>query len=166
MERLSRGVPSRGVPVIDWIVYLVVTVVAGGLLSFAIALFKVGPGRPDFPFAKVAAGCLALTTAGPFLFVEAQTRLRRDALAPAVRAWYARSDDITGALVGMKVLLCTPTRATVLVIGREPAMWGDDRPIVRLTLVRKAGAAWSVGDAQVLRSGRLDKDEFVMPPYQ
>ena len=151
---------------VDWLVYLVVTVVAGGLAAFVIAMFKVGPGKPDFSFGRALALCLLASGTGPFLYVEALTRAKLPTLGPTVRKWYAQDNSITGKLVSTKILSCTGDRATALLIGQEKESWGGhDRPVVKLSLVRK-GTTWRVEGAKVLRSVRLGRDEMVFPPYQ
>ena len=151
---------------VDWLVYLVGTVVVGSLVAFVIAMFKVGPGKPEFSFGKTLAACLLLVGAIPFGYVEFLSRSKGPALRSAIHEWYRRDDAIEGKLVAQKVLSFTGTSATVLVIGKEQSDWGGwDRPIVRLRLA-KEGGKWEVGEATVLRSFRLGKDEFIFPPYQ
>lgn len=151
---------------VDWLVYFVATVVVGSLLAFIIAMFKVGPGKPEFSFGKALAACLVFVGAGPFVYVEALSRMKRPMLEPAIHAWFQHDGAIDGKLVGEKVLLCSADSATVLLIGQERSTWGGwDRPIVRLRLGREKGK-WAAKEATVLRSFRLDKDEFIFPPYQ
>ncbi len=150
---------------IDWLVYGTAATVVGGLLALVVAMFKVGPGKPEFSFLRCLGLCLLLTWGGPFAYVEAMTRSKGPELRKAVHDWYEKDPSIDGKLVGQKVLACGPKGATVLVIGSERAIWGTDRPIVRLRLERK-GAGWAVAETKVLRSSRLDKDEFIFPPYQ
>lgn len=151
---------------VDWLVYLVATVVVGSLVAFVIAMFKVGPGKPEFSFGKTLAFCLLGAGATPFLYVEYMTRTKGPALQSAIHAWFRADDSIEGKLVGQKVLSMSGNSATVLVIGQEKSDWGGaDRPIVRLHLTREGGK-WTTDGAKILRSFRLGKDEFVFPPYQ
>lgn len=151
---------------VDWLVYLVGTGVVGTLVAFVIAMFKVGPGKPEFPFVKALLVCLVVAGVAPFGYVEFLSRSKGPLLRSAVHEWYRRDDAIEGKLVASKVLNFTGSGATVLVIGKERSDWGGyDRPIVRLHLA-KQGNKWEVDDTVVLRSFRLNKDEFIFPPYQ
>lgn len=151
---------------VDWLVYLVATTVVGSVVAFVIAMFKVGPGKPEFSFGKTLAVCLVLVGAAPFGYVEYLTRSKGPALRVAIHEWYRHDDAIDGKLVSQKVLAFSGSAATVLVIGKERSDWGGwDRPIVRLKLA-KSGKAWQIEEATVLRSFRLGKDEFIFPPYQ
>lgn len=152
--------------VIDWLAYILGTLVIGGGLAVVIAMFKIGPGKPEFSFGKALAACLLLVGSAPFLFVEGLTRAKLPAIAPAVAAWYKTSNSLSGKIVAKKVLWSTHNRATVLVIGQEPEDWGGmDRPAILLTVENDKGA-WRVTRERVMRSIRLDKDEFMFPPYQ
>ena len=150
---------------IDWLVYGTATTVLGGLFAFVISIFKVGPGKPEFPFLRCLGLCLLFTWSAPFAYVEAMTRAKGPELRKAVHDWYQKDPSINGKMVGMKVLACNGKTATALVIGSEKAVWGEDRPIAKLKLER-AGVEWRVSDTNLLRSSRLDKDEFIFPPYQ
>ncbi len=158
--------PERTPYMVDWLVYLVGTTVVGSLVAFVIAMFKVGPGKPEFSFGKTLGACLLIVGALPFGYVEYLSRSKGPALRSAIHEWYRSDDAIEGKLVGQKVLAFTGSTATVLVIGQERSDWGGtDRPIIRLKLA-KEGGKWKAEGAQVLRSFRLGKDEFIFPPYQ
>lgn len=151
---------------IDWLAYILGTVVIGGGAAVVLAMFKIGPGKPEFSFGKALAACLTLVGATPFLFIEGVTRAKMPQYASAVSTWYRSSDSLTGKIVSKKVLWSTRDKATLLVIGEEPEDWGGmDRPAIQLTLEREKGA-WRVTRERVMRSIRLDKDEFMFPPYQ
>ncbi len=159
---------------IDWLVYLLTGGFAGFLLAFVIALFKVGPGKPEFNFPKATIICCALTLGGPFGFTELQTAIHRKQMEPIVRAWYDETDMIVAeddhsGLQYWKVLAVTKDKAWIIVVGKEWSV-GDfyDRPVVRLALRKGKSGKWFIDEetTEVLRSDRLNKDSFVWPPFQ
>ena len=159
---------------IDWLIYALSGGFAGVILSFVIAMFRVGPGKPDFPFIRCTAITVAIMLATPFAFIEFNTRQYRSEFAQQMDDWYLNSDYIsdTGVGSGMdywKVLLRTKDKAIVLVVGKEKESWGGfDRPIIRLNFKKNDKGKWQVDNdrVEVLRSARLNKDEIVWPPYQ
>lgn len=151
---------------IDWLAYVFGTLVIGGGLAVLVAMFKIGPGKPEFSFGKALAISLVLVGGTPFLFIEGLSRTKLPQLNHAIATWYDSSNSLTGKIVSKKVLWASGDKATILVIGEEPEDWGGmDRPAIQLLAERKNGS-WSVTRERVMRSIRLDKDEFMFPPYQ
>jgi len=159
---------------IDWLVYGLTGGFAGVIFAFVVAMFKVGPGKPEFPFFKWAAVSVILVLSAPFGFVEFNTRQYRAEFDKQIDQWYLNTDYISDSGAGSgidywKVLLKTDRKAIVLVIGKEKESWGGfDRPIVRLNWLKDGKGKWQIDSdrVEVLRSARLDKDEIVWPPYQ
>ncbi len=159
---------------IEWLVYLLTGAFAGFALAFGYSLFKVGPGKPEFPFGRALLACLAITWGGPFLYVEANTKLHQRALEPVVKDYFNGDDcELRGTMKYFKVLFATNDYAIVYLVANEPQDWGGtDAPLVKLTLKKKAKGGlqklgnWQVDDAKIVRSDRLQKDSVVWPPYQ
>lgn len=158
---------------IEWLVYLITGAAAGFGLAFLVALFKVGPGKPEFPFGRALLICLALTWVGPFAYVEVETKLHRAQLEPVIHEYFDSEDcPLQGKLKYFKVLYATNDVAYVYVTADEPQDWGGaDTPLVKLKLKRSGkatskGGGWEVAASRVLRSDRLQKDSVVWPPYQ
>jgi hypothetical protein len=157
---------------IDWLVYLATGGFAGIVLSFGIALFKVGPGKPEFNFGRCFIVCMLITLGGPFAYVEYQTRTYGKQISPVVKNYFNSSDcPLVDKIGAIKVLHTTKNTAHVLLIGKELESWGGyDRPVMKLKLTKSnpdnPKSVWSVSKGEVLRSARLNKDNFVWPPYQ
>lgn len=159
---------------IEWLVYLLTGAVAGFILAFVYSLFKVGPGKPDFPFGKALLACLAFAWFGPFVYVEVNSKLHQREFQPLVKDYFDSDDcEIHGTLKYFKVLYVLGDKAMVYVCSSEPQDWGGaDAPLVQLKLKKlaKGGNAksggWAIDSATVLRSDRLKKDSVVWPPYQ
>lgn len=158
---------------IEWLAYLFSGAVIAGVGAFIFALFKVGPGKPDFAFWKAIVVALTITWVGPFAYFEVITKLHGAEVQPAVKDFF-ESDDcpFTGTLKYIKVLHQTEKVSYVYLVGNEPQDWGGtDAPVIRLTL-KKLGKAtgkfngWEVTKSEILRSDRLQKDSLVWPPYQ
>ncbi|MBI1333357.1 MAG: hypothetical protein JST12_06900 [Armatimonadetes bacterium] len=159
---------------IEWLVYLLTGAFAGFVLAFGIALFKVGPGKPEFAFGKALLACLAVAWVGPFGYVEVMTKLHEQALEPVVKDYFTSDDcPIQGTMKYFKVLYATNNTAVVYLVSNEPQDWGgNDSPLVKLKLKHSPTAAnakmggWEVTSTKLLRSDRLQKDSVVWPPYQ
>lgn len=156
---------------VDWLVYLVSGGFAGLVVAFVYAMFKVGPGKPEFNFVRCVAFCLACTLGGPFAFVEFQTKTHGPKLKKAVKEYFNSSDCVLiGEISYIKVLTTTKKTATVLLVGKELESWGGyDRPVMKLYMKNKGTEIkpdWYVAKDDLLRSARLNKDNFVWPPYQ
>ena len=158
---------------IEWLVFLLTGAFAGFVLAFVIALVKMGPGKPEFPFGKALSLCLLLTWGGPFAYVEVMTKVHKSELEPVVKEFF-QSDDcpIQGSMKYFKVFYATSDIAYIYLVSNEPQDWGGgDTPLVKLKLKRKGKATskfhgWEVVASNVLRSDRLQKDSVVWPPYQ
>lgn len=157
---------------IDWLVHLAIAGFAGGILAFGISIFKVGPGKPEFPFFKVLAACMLLTIGGPFGYVEYQTRQQKPTLFPVVKAYFnSERCPLEGSIENIKILHVTRNSAYAYLISKEKESWGGyEYPIMRLKLsksvLKKNGKEqWSVVKGEVLQSSRLNKDNLVWPPY-
>jgi hypothetical protein len=158
---------------IEWLAYLFSGAVIAGVGAFIFALFKVGPGKPDFAFWKAIVCALTITWVGPFAYFEVITKMHKDDVYPAVKDYYESSDcPLTGTLKYIKVLHQTEKVSYVFLVGNEPQDWGGtDAPVIRVTL-KKLGKStgklhgWEVTKSELLRSDRLQKDSLVWPPYQ
>jgi hypothetical protein len=159
---------------IEWLAYLFSGAVIAGVGAFVFALFKVGPGKPEFAFWKAIAGALVITWVGPFAYFEVITKLHKADVEPVVLDYFDSSDcPLKGTVKYIKVLHQTDKVSYVYLVGNEPQDWGGtDNPVVRLTLTKKNGKStgkfhgWEVTKADLLRSDRLQKDNLVWPPYQ
>jgi hypothetical protein len=157
---------------VDWLVYLVTGGFAGVIIAFAIAVVKVGPGKPEFNFGKCLAVCLLISLGMPFLYVEYQTRTFGKQINPTVKTYFNSSDcPLIDNIGSIKVLHTNKDTAYVLLIGKEKESWGGyDRPVMKLKLTKanpgNPKSKWKVQKGEVLRSARLNKDNFVWPPYQ
>ena len=155
---------------VDWLVYLMSGGFAGVILAFIIALFKVGPGKPEFNFGKCCAFCLLFTIGAPFAYIETQTRMHSGDIKVAIKKYF--DDECTSAeeIDYIKILHATRTNAIGLIVGKDKESWGGyDRPVIRVYLSshQKAGRTiWHVEKEDVLRSSRLNKDSLVWPPFQ
>lgn len=154
---------------IDWLVYLATGGVLGAVLAFVIALFKVGPGKPDFPFAKVAAACILFTLGAPFAYMWYMGKQYKSTIVPVVKNYFLSPRcPLEGKIEEIRVMHVTKSTAFVLLVSQEPESWGGyDHPIMRLKLTRddKTGK-WVVQKGEVLRSSRLNKDEMIWPPFK
>jgi hypothetical protein len=157
---------------IDWLVYLVTGGFAGVVLSFGIAFFKVGPGKPEFNFGRCILCCLAFTLGGPFLYVEYQSRTYAKQINPVVKTFFNSPDcPLIDKIGAIKILHAGKSTAHVLLIGKELESWGGyDHPVMKLKLTRSnpenPKSKWRVTKSEILRSSRLNKDNFVWPPYE
>jgi hypothetical protein len=158
---------------IEWLAYLFSGAVIAGVGAFIFALFKVGPGKPEFAFWKAIAGALAITWAGPFAYIEVITKLHREDVLPVAQDFFDSSDcPLKGTLKYIKVLHQTDKVSYIYLVGNEPQDWGGtDSPVIRLTLKKQGKVTgklhgWEVTKSELLRSDRLQKDSIVWPPYQ
>ena len=159
---------------IEWLAYLFCGAIVAGVGAFIFALFKVGPGKPEFAFWKAIACALAITWVGPFAYVEVITQMHKHDVMPACQDYFDSSDcPLTGTLKYIKVLYQNDKFSYVYLVGNEPQDWGGtDAPVIHLTLKKGKGKAsgplhgWEVTKASLLRSDRLNKDSIVWPPYQ
>lgn len=147
------------------IIYLVVTVLAGCILSFFASTFKStkqrGDGNPYFGVFL----CFVATIAGPFVFVELLTKGFGDPMAPALKRALANS-QVRGKFQYYKVTWYSGSEAKALVVAEERMKWGGtDRPVLGVDLVKK-GSDWAPKAYSVIWSDRLNKDGLVMPPYR
>jgi hypothetical protein len=159
---------------IEWLAYLFSGAIIAGVGAFVFALFKVGPGKPDFAFWKAIVVALTITWGGPFAYFEVITKMHKADVLPAVQDFFESSDcPLTGTLKYIKVLHQTDKVSYVYLVGNEPQDWGGtDAPVIRLTLKKTAGKeaskyhGWQVTKSELIRSDRLNKDDIVWPPYQ
>ena len=158
---------------IEWLVYLLTGAAAGFAIAFIYALFKVGPGKPEFPFGRALIICLLLTWSGPFAYVEVMTRLHTRQFDAIVKDYFDGDDcPLKGKIKYYKVLYTTGDAAQIYLVADEPQSWGgNDSPLVKLNLKRSskgtgANGGWVVDSWKLLRSDRLQKDSVVWPPYQ
>ena len=159
---------------IEWLAYLFSGAVVAGVGAFIFALFKVGPGKPDFAFWKAITGALIITWVGPFAYVEVITKMHKNDVFPVVQDYFDGSDcPLKGTIKSIKVLHQTDKVSQVYLVGNEPQEWGGtDAPVIRLTLKKENGKisnkfhGWEVTKTVIVRSDRLQKDNIVWPPYQ
>lgn len=159
---------------IEWLAYLFSGAVIGGIGAFIFALFKVGPGKPEFAFWKAIAGGLIVTWVGPFAYFEVITKMHHDDVMPVAQDFFDSADcPLKGTLKYIKVLYQTDKLSYIYLVGNEPQDWGGtDAPVIRLTLKKEKGKSsdklhgWEVTKSEILRSDRLNKDNLVWPPYQ
>ena len=158
---------------IEWLVYLLTGAAAGFAIAFIYALFKVGPGKPEFPFGRALLICLVLAWGGPFGYVEVVTRLNSRQFDPVVKDYFEGDDcPLKGSVKYYKVLYTTGDKALVYLVGDEPQSWGgNDSPVIKLNLKKttkgsSGNGGWDVDSWKLLRSDRLQKDNLVWPPYQ
>lgn len=147
------------------IIYLVVTVLAGIILSFFAVTFRSTKKRGDGnPYIAVIF-CFFLTIFGPFIFTEAITALYLKPMEPAIMKAY-RAAPITAKLHYVRLTWYTGDKAKAIVVGEERESWGGtDRPIIGVDL-KKTGNSWEALSFTVLYSDRLNKDSLVIPPYR
>lgn len=148
------------------IIYLVVTVVAGVILSFLALTFrstkKRGDGSPFFPIFC----CFVLTIIGPFVYVEIQTKMVGKNLEVPIKKAFMNSPIRNSKFQYYRITFYTPTKAKAIAVGLEKANWGGtDRPILGIDLA-KEGEVWKPKAFTVIWSDRLNKDGLVMPPYR
>ncbi len=147
------------------LIYLVLSVFAGLILSFFWLTFRSTKKRGDHAPYWTIAVCLFLTTVGPFLFVEVLTKLFGKDLEPAIKRAY-NEGPIEGKFLYYKVRWYTGTKASALAVGVERANWGGtDQPIMSIELEKKNGK-WDFESYKLLYSNRQNKDNLVMPPYK
>lgn len=159
---------------IEWLAYLFSGAVIAGIGAFIFALFKVGPGKPDFAFWKAIVGALTITWAGPFAYFEVITKMHLTDVKPVVEDFFESSDcPLKGTIKYIKVLHQTEKVSYVYLVGNEPQEWGGtDAPVLKITLKKQNGKSsnkfhgWEVYKFQIMRSDRLQKDNLVWPPYQ
>ena len=154
---------------IDWLVYLATGGVLGAIIAFVIALFKVGPGKPDFPFGKVAFACIFLTLTSPYAYMWYMGKTHKIAIEPVVKSYFRSARcPLEGKIEEIRVMHVTKSSAYVLLVSQEPESWGGyDHPIMKLKMSRhKKTAKWFVEKGEVLRSARLNKDEMIWPPFK
>ncbi len=166
-NRTENGTIVNGM--IDWLVYLATGGVLGAVLAFVIALFRVGPGKPDFPFAKVAASCILFTLGSPYAYMWYMGKQYRPSLVPVVKNYFYSNDcPLEGKIEEIRIMHVSKATAFVLLVSQEPESWGGyDHPIVRLKLARnEKNGKWFVQKDEVLRSSRLNKDEMIWPPFK
>jgi hypothetical protein len=150
---------------VSLISYLVVTIVVGFLLSFAIISLRSTKKRGDgTPYPTVAI-CLLLTVGGPFMYIETLTKIYGPEMSKAVHKAY---DDapVQGPMQYFRVRSKSGDRANVIAIGREKEGWGGyDQPIISIDLT-KTSAGWKPETLTVIYSDRLDRDNLIIPPYR
>jgi hypothetical protein len=147
------------------IIYLVVTVVAGIVLSFFVLTFRSTKKRGDGSPYLLIAFCFFLTVFGPFLYVEAVTKLYSKPMEPALQKAFATS-PIRGKIQYWRVTWYTGSTAKALIVGKERLGWGGtDRPVLGVDLIRDK-KNWRIKGLNVIWSDRLNKDGLVIPPYR
>jgi hypothetical protein len=149
------------------IIYLVVTVVAGIILSFLILTFRTTKKRGDgSPFFTIFF-CFLLTVVGPFIYVEVLTKAVGKKIEPAIKTAYLSSPLGRKAKYQyFRITWYTGSMAKAIAVGEERANWGGtDRPVLGVDLVRD-GTTWKPKAFSVIWSDRLNKDGLVMPPYR
>lgn len=154
---------------IDWLVYLAMGAVVGAILAFVIAMFKVGPGKPDFPFLKVIAVCILAAWGGPFAYMAYQTKTHKAVMFPVIKRYFASSDcPLEGKIEYIRIMHVSKNTGYALLVCAEPESWGGyDHAIMRLKLSRNEKTMkWFVAKDEVMRSARLNKDEMIWPPYK
>jgi hypothetical protein len=147
------------------LIYLVVTVAAGFLLGFVVVTLrstkKRGEGTP-FPIIIVS---LLLCVLGPFIYVEALTKLFAKPMEAAVKKAFEES-PLNGKLQYFRVTSYSEKKATALAVIEERASWGGtDRPVMKVSL-EKENDKWKPTAIKVIYSDRLNKDGLVIPPYR
>lgn len=154
---------------IDWLVYLTIGGVSGTILAFVIALFKIGPGKPDFPFGKVAFACIISVLTLPYAYMWHMGTTHKASIAPVIKAYFNSAQcPLEGKIEEIRIVHATSSTAYVLLVSQETESWGGyDHPAMRLKLARhtKSGK-WFVEKGEVLRSSRLNKDEMIWPPFK
>jgi hypothetical protein len=155
---------------LDWIVYFLLGGVVSGVLCLVYGMIRTGPGKKEFRFGQAALIISIFVYAAPFGLVELQTMRLKKELDPVVKKFFrSPACPLFDDMHSFKVLFSTNTSASVLLIGKEQDKWGGyDYPVMRLQIKKTIGATksvWKVEDSEVIRSERLDKDNFVLPPY-
>jgi len=150
---------------VSLIVYLVVTVLAGLIISFILITMRSTKKRGDSaPYFTIFA-CLFLTIGGPFLADEIMTRLWGKEMEPAINRAYLQG-PITGKMVYYRVIWRMGDKAKVFAVGQEKVNWGGtDQPIMAIYLEYKNGK-WAPTEYFLLYSDRENKDSIVFPPYR
>ena len=148
------------------IIYLVVTVLAGFILSFFSLTFrstkKRGDGNPYFVIILV----FCFTIFGPFLYVEGVTKMVGKDMEPAIKKAFISSPLRMDKIQYYRVNWYTGSSAKAIVVATEKLGWGGtDRPILSVDLVKEKNY-WKAKAFQVVWSDRLNKDNLVMPPYR
>ena len=106
-----------------------------------------------------------ITVFGPFLFVEANTKLFGKHMEKALKRAY-NDGPINGKMQYYRITWYTPEHAQALIVGEEKAVWGGtDRPVMGVSLDKKGGE-WKAVSYHVIYSDRLNKDGLVIPPYR
>ncbi|MEZ0325547.1 MAG: hypothetical protein ACAH95_06555 [Fimbriimonas sp.] len=147
------------------LIYLVISVFAGFILSFFWLTFRSTKKRGDHAPYWTISICLLLTTIGPFIFVEALTKVFGKDMEAAIKRAYMEG-PIDGKLQYYKIRWYTGSSASALAVGEERANWGGtDRPIMSINLEKKNGK-WDFSSYKLLYSNSKNKDSLVMPPYQ
>ena len=167
-------VRKKTIGMIEWLAYLFSGAVVGGVGAFIFALFKVGPGKPEFSFWKAIVGGLLITWVGHFAYFEVLTKMHKDEIMPAAQDFFESSDcPLKGTLKYVKVLYQNDKVSYSYLVGNEPQDWGGtDNPVIRLTMKKSTAKpndklhGWEVTKAELIRSDRLNKDGLVWPPYQ
>jgi hypothetical protein len=147
------------------LIYLVITVFAGMILSFMWLTFRSTKKRGDHaPFWTIAI-CMLVSVFGPFAFVETLTRVFGQDMEGAIKRAY-RDGPIDGKMLYYKVRWFTGSTAQALVVGEERANWGGtDRPVMSVNLEKKDGK-WAAESYKLVYSDRKNKDGLVLPPYR
>ncbi|HSI73207.1 MAG TPA: hypothetical protein VK934_08510 [Fimbriimonas sp.] len=148
------------------IIYLVVTVVAGFILSFFWLTFRSTKKRGDHsPYLTIFI-CMVLTTIGPFIFVELLTKVVGKDMEKAIKSAY-HDGPIDGKMEYYKVRWYTGKSAQALAVGTERAQWGGtDRPVMGINLEKGPDGKWFAESYKLIYSDRRNKDGFVIPPYR
>ncbi len=147
------------------LIYLVLSVFAGFILSFFWLTFRSTKKRGDHAPYWTIFLCVLITTVGPFIFVEALTKLFGKPLEAAIKRAYVEG-PIEGKFKYYKIRWYTGSKASALIVGEERANWGGtDRPIMSVDLVKNKGE-WDVESYKLIYSDRKNRDGLVMPPYK
>jgi hypothetical protein len=154
---------------IDWLVYLATGGILGAIIAFVIAMFKIGPGKPEFPMAKVTLACILFTLGSPFAYMWIQGKRYKAVLLPTVKNYF-RSErcPLQGKIEEVRIMHVAKNTAYVLLVSREAESWGGyDYPIMKIKMGRnEKSGKWYVDKGIVLRSSRLNKDELIWPPFK
>ncbi|MDH4388665.1 MAG: hypothetical protein QE269_08060 [Fimbriimonas sp.] len=154
---------------IDWLVYLTTGGVLGAIVAFVIALFRTGPGKPDFPLGKVTCASIFLVLSLPYAYMWYMGKTHKASITPVVKSYFSSPRcPLEGKIEEIRIMHVAKSTAYVLLVSQEPESWGGyDHPMMRLRLSRqKKSGKWFVEKGEVLRSARLNKDEMIWPPFK
>ncbi|CAN5509814.1 hypothetical protein BH11ARM1_BH11ARM1_11860 [soil metagenome] len=151
--------------IISLICYLIITVLAGSLLSFFIIISRSAGKRGDStPFPTIII-CLLITILGPFIYVELLTKAATKELQIPIMNAY-RDGPINGKFKYFRVLTKFGDHARAIAVGEERTNWGGtDRPVMSIELKKKNGK-WAYESYNLLYSDRKNEDHVILPPYR